>query len=244
MDSINYARRLQRALLPSLSEIHRHLPDCFVLYCPKDIVAGDFYWMYASGDVIFIASADCTGHGVPGALVSVVCSNALNRTVKEFGLRDTGKILDKVTELVLETFEKSGEEIRDGMDISLLSVNKATKVIQWSGANTPLWIVRGTELTELKADKQHIGKNEQRLSFATHTLPLTKDETFYLNTDGYSDQFGLKNTKLMKKKFKEILLSIQDKTLSEQKTFLEDHHNQWKGNMEQTDDVTVLGLRL
>src|ERR1017187_9289474 len=163
--------------------------------------------MYEAGETVLIASADCTGHGVPGALVSVVCSNALNRTVKEFNLSETGRILDKVTELVLETFEKSGEEIKDGMDISLLSINRTTNQVQWSGANNPLWIVQGKELTEIKADKQPIGKSEDRHPFTTHILPLTAGQTFYLITDGYADQFSDNDKKLMKKKFKEILLS-------------------------------------
>ena len=122
IDSITYAKRLQEAILPPLDFVKKHLPDSFILYKPKDIVAGDFYWMEVMDGIIFIAAADCTGHGVPGAMVSVVCSNALNRTVKEFGLRDTGKILDKVTELVLETFEKSDKDVKDGMDISLMTI--------------------------------------------------------------------------------------------------------------------------
>ncbi len=244
VDSINYARRLQQAILPSFSEIQNHFPDSFILYHPKDIVAGDFYWMYVTSDSVFIAAADCTGHGVPGALVSVVCSNALNRTVNEFGLRDTGRILDKVTELVLETFEKSGDEIKDGMDISLLCLSKKDNKAQWSGANTPLWIIKRNELTEIKADKQPIGKSEERKPFSTIDLSLTSGDTIYLITDGYSDQFGHTNKKLMKKKFKEILLSIQDKSMSQQKYFLDQQHNNWKGKMEQTDDVTVIGIKI
>jgi serine phosphatase RsbU (regulator of sigma subunit) len=244
VDSITYAKRLQHAILPPLTQIHHHLPDSFLLYRPKDIVAGDFYWMHTSGDSVLIAAADCTGHGVPGALVSIVCSNALNRTVKEFGLSDTGKILDKVTELVLETFELSGEEINDGMDISLLAINRNSGKIQWSGANNPLWIVRGAELSEIKADKQPIGKSEDRTPFKTHALELVKGESFYLITDGYADQFGPDDKKMMKKRFKELILSVQDKTMQEQETILDEHHVSWKGGMEQTDDVTVIGIRI
>jgi ligand-binding sensor domain-containing protein/serine phosphatase RsbU (regulator of sigma subunit) len=243
IDSINYAKRLQQAILPPLKLIAEHLPESFVLYRPKDIVAGDFYWLHTAGDVVYIAVADCTGHGVPGAMVSIVCSNALNRTVNEFGLRDTGKILDKVTELVVATFEKSGEEIKDGMDISLLSFDKSAKRASWSGANNPLWIFKGTELTEIKADKQPIGKSENRKPFTTHQIELTGEETIYLITDGYADQFGKQNKKLMKKKFKEILASIQSKTMKEQHTFLDHHHTNWMGSLEQTDDVTIIGIR-
>ncbi|HEY4798277.1 MAG TPA: tetratricopeptide repeat protein, partial [Bacteroidia bacterium] len=151
IDSITYAKRLQQAILPPMHFVKKHLPYSFILYKPKDIVAGDFYWMEEKDNIVFIAAADCTGHGVPGAMVSVVCCNALNRTVKEFGLRDTGKILDKVTELVLETFEKSGEDVKDGMDISLLSFNLMTKEIYWTGANNALWYIQDKEVIEITA---------------------------------------------------------------------------------------------
>ncbi|MGP8217290.1 MAG: tetratricopeptide repeat protein, partial [Bacteroidia bacterium] len=144
LDSIMYAKRLQDAILPPLSLIKQYFPESFVLYKPKDIVAGDFYWMEKTGDTILIAAADCTGHGVPGALVSVVCSNALNRTVKEFKIIEPGKILDKVRELVLETFEKSESNVQDGMDISLASLtpSKGGIQIQWAGAFNTLWYIQ------------------------------------------------------------------------------------------------------
>jgi hypothetical protein len=141
IDSINYAKRLQEAILPPLEEIKEHLPDSFILYKPKDIVAGDFYFADHKGDHFFIAAADCTGHGVPGALVSVVCSNALNRAVIELELTDPGKILDKVTELVCGTFKKSHNVVNDGMDISLCAFNLKTKEVSWAGANNPLWYI-------------------------------------------------------------------------------------------------------
>jgi serine phosphatase RsbU (regulator of sigma subunit) len=244
VDSITYAKRLQEAILPSLTLIHQHLPQSFVMYRPKDIVAGDFYWMHTEGDTIWIAAADCTGHGVPGALVSIVCSNAMNRAVKEFGLKDTGAILDKVTELVLETFEKGGHEIKDGMDISLLSINRTSRQVNWSGAHNPLWIVKDGNLTEIKANKQPIGKSEHSIPFSTHTFPMEDGMTLYLITDGYADQFGMQDKKLMKKKFKELVLSIQNQSIAEQGRFLNEHHDTWKGEMAQTDDVTVIGIML
>ena len=137
-ESITYAKRLQEAILPPLEFINAHLENSFVYYKPKDIVAGDFYWAEKVGEKFFIAAADSTGHGVPGAMVSVVCSNALNRSIKEFQLTDTGKILDKTRDLVLETFEKSTSEVKDGMDISLLCIDSKNKTIFWSGANNPL----------------------------------------------------------------------------------------------------------
>lgn len=244
VDSITYAQRLQRAILPSDEEIKKHLPNSFLLYLPKDIVAGDFYWMEHLDNTVYIAAADSTGHGVPGAMVSVVCSNALNRAVKEFSLRDTGKILDKTRELVLETFAKSSKEVKDGMDISLLAIESNRQKIYWSGAYNPLWYIENGELIEIKADKQAIGRSENPSPFTLHTIKCKPNTTFYLITDGYADQFGLGDKKFMKKKFKELLLSMQDRTLEEQGRLLEEHHVKWKGNMEQTDDVTVIGIKV
>jgi serine phosphatase RsbU (regulator of sigma subunit) len=196
------------------------------------------------GDTIFIAAADCTGHGVPGAMVSIVCCNALNRTVKEFGLRDTGKILDKVTELVLETFEKSGEDVKDGMDISLMAINKTTKEVRWSGANNALWYTAGDEVIEIKADKQPIGKHDNRKPFTSHHIACDPNTIFYLYTDGYADQFGGEKGKKFKyKQLEEILLANSQQPLQEQKEILDHAFKKWKGNLEQVDDVCIIGIR-
>jgi len=263
VDSITYAKRIQDAILPPIELIKEKLPNTFVLYKPKDIVAGDFYWMEsiiskdASGkesECVLIAAADCTGHGVPGAMVSVVCSNALNRAVKEFHLSDTGLILDKVTDLVLETFEKSATEVKDGMDISLLSINKHTGQIKWSGANNPLWYfetsvsssgVENKELKEITADKQPIGKSDHRKPFTTHTIEYKAGNTFYLFTDGYADQFGgPKGKKFKYKQFQEALSTLLNKSPLEQQEALNNGFESWKGNLEQVDDVSVIGIRL
>lgn len=245
IDSITYAKRLQQAILPPTELIKRYLPESFVLYKPKDIVAGDFYWMEIIDDIVFIAAADCTGHGVPGAMISVVCSNALNRTVKEFNLRDTGKILDKVTDLVLETFEKSGEQIKDGMDISFLSYNKTTKQIQWSGANNPLWYIQNGSINEITADKQPIGKYDNRKPFTTNNIKHSDNSVFYLFTDGLPDQFGgPKGKKFRYKRFENNLSDIRKLPMEEQQTILEKAFQDWKGNLEQVDDVTVIGIKI
>ncbi len=247
IDSITYAKRLQQAILPSTAEIKKHLPDNFIYYKPKDIIAGDFYWMEYLDETIFIAVADSTGHGVPGAMVSVVCSNALNRSVKEFGLRDTGKILDKTRELVLETFEKSGEEIKDGMDISLLAINKNKQQAFWSGANNKLWYIkRGTQkMIEVKADKQSIGKTDNPKAFTTHKLNLEKGDTIYLMTDGYHDQFGgLKGKKYKSKQLETLLITNNTKMLEEQKDILHKSFETWKDALEQVDDVTIVGIKI
>jgi tetratricopeptide (TPR) repeat protein len=247
IDSITYAKRLQQAILPSLSAVKEQLPNSFVYYQPKDIVAGDFYWMHTTKEAVYIVAADCTGHGVPGAMVSVVCSNALNRAVNEFNLTNTGLILDKTRELVIETFEKSDAEVKDGMDISLIRIENIKgeqKQVQWSGANNSLWYISNNELIEVKADKQPIGKYSEAKPFTTNNFTFNAPVTFYLFSDGYADQFSPDDKKLMKKKFKDIVLSIQNLSMAEQKNYLEKYHNDWKANMEQTDDVLVIGVRV
>lgn len=247
IDSITYAKRLQQAILPSDAEIKKYLPDTFIYYKPKDIVAGDFYWMEHVDSATFMAAADSTGHGVPGAMVSVVCSNALNRAIKEFGLRDTGRILDKTRELVLETFEKSGEEIKDGMDISLIRIKKnlESTEVQWSGANNALLYISDHKLTEVKADKQPIGQTDNPKPFTANNIELQKGDIVYLMTDGYPDQFGGEKGKKFKyKQLEDNLLANGDKPMDEQKSRLAQSFDAWKGSLEQVDDVTIIGIRL
>jgi len=248
IDSITYAKRLQDAILPPVSLIRQFFPETFVLYLPKDIVAGDFYWMETSGDRLFIAAADCTGHGVPGAMVSVVCANALERTVNEFGIRETGKILDKTRELVLGTFGKSNEMVNDGMDISLLSLSLnplSPGNVMWSGANNPLWIIRDGELTEHAPDKQPIGRFEHARPFTTETFELQKGDMLYIFTDGYADQFGgPKGKKFKYSNLKSKLKEIAALTATEQQTELEKTISEWRGSIEQLDDICIIGIRI
>lgn len=258
LDSITYARRIQEAILPPERYWREHLPESFVLYLPKDIVAGDFYWMERRGDLLLLAAADCTGHGVPGAMVSVVCSNALKQAVKEFGLTDPGHILDKARELVLETFARSGEEIRDGMDISLCCLDTRTLALQWAGANNPLWIVSRSApdhlpvLSEIKADKQPIGKYSEEKPFTTHHIQLKPGEQVYLFTDGYADQFGgateqdraRGGKKFKYKALKELLLLLADEAPAVQQAGLLTALRQWQGGLEQVDDVCIIGIRV
>ena len=250
LDSITYAKRLQQAILPSLSDIKKLLPDSFLLYQPKDIVAGDFYWMEHLNGITFIAAADSTGHGVPGAMVSVVCSNALNRTVKEFKITEPGKILDKVRELVIETFEKSKSEVKDGMDISLAAIHQNSDsqgyIVEWAGANNPLWYFTNNVINEITADKQPIGNTDNPKPFTTHKLQLSKGDIIYLFTDGYADQFGgPKGKKFKYKQFQELLIATNSNTnLSETEKVLYDTFTNWKGNLEQVDDVCIIGIRV
>jgi len=245
-DSINYAKRIQEAILPTRERFKSVLPDSFILFKPKDIVSGDFYWMSEKNDLIFVAAGDCTGHGVPGAMVSVVCSNALNRAVKEFGITDPGKILDKVRDLVIETFEKSEkEDIKDGMDISLCTINTKNKEVKWAGANNPLWFIQGQEIKEITADKQPIGNSDNPKPFTTHTVKLTQGDEIYLFTDGYADQFGgPKGKKFKYKQLEQKVLEGRSLNMLVQRDNLNTTFESWKGNLEQIDDVLIIGIRV
>lgn len=316
LDSINYAKRIQSAILPSNKVVKEYLKDSFIIYKPKDIVAGDFYWMESvslrhsglapeslknksaviqneiagqasNNDIILFAAADCTGHGVPGAMVSVICNNGLNRSVREYGITDPGKILDKTREIVIQEFEKSEDDVKDGMDIALCSLkfeveklqntkNKTVATLQYAGANNPLWIVRPVrhcgieepvlneieveyqdkqvagqasnndyELIEIKADKQPIGKYAEPEPYITHTIELEKGDTIYIFSDGYADQFGgEKGKKFKASNFKKLILSIQNQSLEQQKETINNTFEDWKGGLEQLDDVCVIGVRL
>jgi tetratricopeptide (TPR) repeat protein len=251
LDSISYAKRLQEAILPPMAEVNKFLPESFLLYRPKDIVAGDFYWMHVvettTGTTTLFAVADSTGHGVPGALVSVVCSNALNRSVNEFGLSDPGKILDKTRELVLETFEKSEKDVKDGMDISLVAIHSSPSGahINWAGANNPLWYISNNTLHEIKGDKQPVGKTEHQRPFTTHTIDLQQGDLIYLFTDGYADQFGGEKGKKYKyKALSDFLVRHSKLEMTQQQKMLNEEFISWLGNLEQVDDVCIAGIRI
>ena len=269
LDSINYAKRIQSAILPPNKIVKEYLPNSFILYKPKDIVAGDFYWMETVsslegglkvGDhhpsnspqrenLVLFAAADCTGHGVPGAMVSVICHNALNRSVREHNLADPGKILDKTREIIIREFEKSEEEVKDGMDIALcaLKLQTTTAILQYAGAHNPLWIIRkgAEEIEEIKADKQPIGKFDHPQPHTTHNVKLNKGDSFYIFSDGYADQFGgEKGKKFKTANLKKLLLSIQHETIEKQKELIDRAFENWKGNLEQLDDVCVIGVKI
>jgi serine phosphatase RsbU (regulator of sigma subunit) len=244
-DSISYAKRIQNAILPPLKLVRGYMPDSFILYQPKDIVAGDFYWMEGVNNLIIFAAADCTGHGVPGAMVSVVCHNAMNRAVREFMLVEPDEILNKTREIVLETFEKSDEQVNDGMDIALCTINTETNKLSFAGANNSLYFIRGGELSEIKPDKQPIGKYDEAKSFTKHEIDLEKGDVIYTFSDGYPDQFGgPKGKKFMYKPFRKLLLSIHEKPMEEQHALLSDAFQEWRGEIEQIDDVCVIGVRI
>lgn len=244
IDSIEYAKLIQRALLPDLKTFNTHFPKSFIYYQPKDIVAGDFYWMEEKNDAVWFAVGDCTGHGVPGAMVSVMCINALNTALETKNPSTTGQLLDAVRELVVNTFQKAGQNVKDGMDISLIRYDKKEHSIQWSGANNPLWIFNQEECEVITADKQPIGAYDDAKPFTTHTLEHIAGKSIVLFTDGYADQFGgPKNKKFKYATFKALLqenIEQQPEIQLERikKTFLE-----WKGLNEQTDDVCLSVLQ-
>jgi len=242
-DSIAYAKRIQSAILPPDKIVKEYLKQSFILYKPKDIVAGDFYWMEHKEEKILFAAADCTGHGVPGAMVSVVCNNALNRSVREHGLTDPAEILNKTRDIVVEEFEKSDEDVKDGMDIALCSLEG--NILKYAGAHNPLLIIRKGELIETKADKQPIGKSDNPKPYTTHEFEVVKGDSIYIFSDGYVDQFGgQKGKKFKVRAFRDLLLSIQEKSMEEQKMIIDDTFETWRGNLEQIDDVCVIGVRV
>jgi len=243
VSSIEYALRIQKAILPPQAKVAELMPDSFILYQPKDIVAGDFYWIEKEGSQLYFAAADCTGHGVPGAMVSVVCSAALNKSLKELNLRKPGEILDATANLVTEQFSNSDEEVKDGMDIALCVLDG--KKLSYAGANNPLWICREGEIIEVKANKQPIGEFEKRVNFDTHEIDLIENDVVYVFSDGYPDQFGGEKGKKMKTKaFKQILKEIFHLPMVEQKKVLYDKFEFWRGELEQVDDVCIIGLKI
>ena len=245
LDSINYAKRIQNAILPPDLLVKEYLASSFIHYKPKDIVAGDFYWMEPTKEGVIFAAADCTGHGVPGAMVSVVCNNGLNRSVREYGLTDPGKVLDKTREIVIQEFEKSEDEVKDGMDIALCKLNGNS--LEFAGAHNPLWIIRkgASEIEEIKANKQPIGKFLEPLPYTTHKVELNKGDSIYIFSDGYLDQFGGdKGKKFKTANFKKLLISIQGETMENQKKILDQTFEDWRGSLEQLDDVCVIGVKI
>ncbi|MBI3134767.1 MAG: tetratricopeptide repeat protein [Bacteroidetes bacterium] len=248
LSSIEYAKRIQTAILPPDKLVKEYFNDSFIFYRPKDIVAGDFYWMDKFKDVLLFGVADCTGHGVPGAMVSVVCHNALNRAVREFGYTRPGEILDQTRTLIAEQFSKSEENVRDGMDIALVALKflpDKSAVLEYSGANNPLWIIRGNEITELKPMKQPVGKHEYMTPFETTTFNLLTGDVLYLFSDGYSDQFGGQAGKKFKSgSLRKLLIEVSQKPMGEQRKEIEKVFDTWKGELEQIDDICVIGVRI
>lgn len=244
-DSITYAKRIQDTILPQTSNINDLFSECFVLYNPRDIVSGDFYWVERQDDWIVFAAADCTGHGVPGAMVSIMCSNLLRKAIVEEKIDDPAKALDLVSDLLLERMNVNNEKVDDGMDISLCYWNPKTNQLKFAGAHNPLYLIRNQELLITKGDKQPIGYFEDRVPFTCHELEVKEGDQIILFSDGLKDQFGgPKNKKYSTKRFKNILTENASLPLEVQEENLQISFQNWKGNEEQVDDVCVFSVKL
>lgn len=246
IESITYAKRIQNTILPSAEELTHLLPAVFILYKPKDIVSGDFYFAHEKNESIIFGVADCTGHGVPGSLVSMVGYNALMKAINENKLLKPGEILDNVSLQLEEIFSKKvGSEIRDGMDIALCRLDKANMLLEYAGANNPLILIRENQLIEFKPNKQPVGFYEFKKTFDNHVIELKENDFIYLFSDGFADQFGGENEKKFKaSRFKELLLSIQSESMDAQQRMLNETFETWKAGIEQVDDVTIMGIKI
>ncbi len=247
-DSIEYAKQIQDAILPSDERIHQGLKDAFVLFKPRDRVSGDFYWYHEVGDQVFAAAADCTGHGVPGAFVSMVCQGLLNKIVIEDQVLEPGEILRRAHAGVLSSFKnkQSVGQANDGMDIALTVWDKANKKLHFAGAMNPCFVVRGEQLIELEANRRGIGGvAEENYPFSSQSIDLENGDMVYLFSDGYKDQFGgPKGKKFMISRFKKLLISVSEKEAAEQYALLENEFYEWRGDSEQIDDVLLMGYRI
>ncbi len=248
LDSIHYAKRIQQAMLTSESYFNDHLKaDCFIFYKPKDIVSGDFYWAIAQNHKFYIATSDCTGHGVPGAFMSLLNINFLNENVVERGIYDPAKILNEQRKEIINALNPKGtENSKDGMDCVLCAFDLENHKLDFAGANNPVWLIRDNKLIEYKGDKMPVGKhNRDQESFNLKTIDLQKGDVIYTLTDGFSDQFGGPNgKKFMSKNLKALLLTNAHLPMTEQKILLETTFKNWVGNLEQVDDVTLIGVRI
>lgn len=250
-DSINYARRIQNAILPDIDEIYKKLKQSFILYRPKDIVSGDFYYYAEAKKKIIIAAADCTGHGVPGAFMSMIGNDALNEIIVGKGIVTPGEILSKLHDSVRIALKQdtSKTETSDGMDVALCAIDLSTNSIEYAGALRNLYICRkgSDELEIIEANKQSIGglKSDEKKEFANQKIQLSAGDSFYMFSDGYADQFGGKEgKKFMMKRMKDLILSIKNKNMKEQEIALNEAIDRWKGDREQVDDILIIGIRL
>ncbi|MGE0078562.1 MAG: PP2C family protein-serine/threonine phosphatase [Bacteroidales bacterium] len=246
--SISYARRIQTAVMPSKEIADNILKDYFILLKPRDIVSGDFFWMAQKNGKIIVTAADCTGHGVPGAFMSLLGITLLTEIVKNIEDIHPHIILNKLRVNIKRTLSQAGREheAKDGMDIALSIIDTQTNKLSFAGAYNPLYLVRNSELTEYKGDKMPVGIHiNEKESFTLHEIPLQKGDCIYMFSDGYIDQFGgADNRKFMSKNFKQLLVDVSTKGMEEQKIILDDTIDQWIGPHDQLDDILVMGIRI
>jgi serine phosphatase RsbU (regulator of sigma subunit) len=247
-DSINYARRIQESLLASEETMKKFLPEFFIFFKPRDIVSGDFWWITKKEDHIFLCVADCTGHGVPGAFMSLLGISFLNEAVVEKGIYKPNEIFDHVRTRIISSLgsEKTASGNSDGMDGVLCRIDQANRKITFAGANNPLWIIRNGQLIEFRPDKMPVGKHHgEQLPFTLQEVELSKNDIVYLLSDGYADQFGGEHGKKFKyKPLQNLLLEIHHLPMEKQQEILDANFQKWKGNLEQVDDVLLIGFKL
>jgi serine phosphatase RsbU (regulator of sigma subunit) len=265
-DSINYAKRIQEAILPAIDLKNKLFPEAFVLFQPRDIVSGDFYWFTEKNGKRLIAAVDCTGHGVPGAFMSMIGNAFLNQIVNEKGITKPSDILNQLRELIIAALKQTGAEgeNQDGMDISLLSFDTINNIVEFAGANNPVWIIKATGnkvpiaigegpgensspiLEEVKGDKQPIGiYTGPAKPFTNHAIKINAGDVLYISTDGFADQMGGSTGKKFRyKTFKDQVTSMVHLSMKEQENALRKIINEWKGGYDQTDDILVIGIRV
>jgi serine phosphatase RsbU (regulator of sigma subunit) len=245
--SINYARRIQSALLPTEQKIRELLPENFILYKPRDIVSGDFYWISEVDDKVILAVADCTGHGVPGAFMSVAGDAYLNNIVNNEGEIMPSKILEKLHQHISTALKQTQNENKDGMDIAICSIDMKNKIMEFAGAKIPITYIQNNKLFHIKGDKMPIGGNyyDYYHTYHNHIIDIKDETIFYLFTDGYQDQFGgNENKKFMIKRLKEMVYENHLRPLSEQADLLNMELEEWMGENEQIDDILLIGCKI
>jgi len=246
-DSIHYASRIQSALLPSDEFAKSVLDSYFILFKPRDIVSGDYYWLTQIHNKTIVVAADCTGHGVPGAFMSMLGVSFFNEIVNTMSNLQANRILNRMRNYVKKTLYQRGEddEAKDGMDLALCIIDKKKKKLQYAGAYNSLYYIRDGELNQIKADRMPIGVHVvEKDSFTNHQIDLEPDDIFYIFSDGYVDQFGgEKGSKFKSKPFKRLLMKIHEEPIEEQKEILESELDDWKGDYSQVDDIIVIGFK-
>lgn len=247
-DSINYAKRIQEAMMPSRNIFNKLLPESFVLYKPKDIVSGDFYWINENNGKIFVAAVDCTGHGVPGAFMSIIGFELFRKITNIQGIEEPGEIMNMLNKSFGDIFrDVENFSLKDGMDIAFCVIDKKKSIVEYAGAFNPLYIVRDDKISEVKGDRFSVGIDEELIhnqTFTNHMVGLEKEDVLYLFTDGYADQFGGQDGKKFKyRRFRHLLLNIHKLPMEEQRELLDKTIEDWRGEFEQIDDILVIGIK-
>ncbi len=244
--SFDYAKRIQSTVLPTNEVFENLFAENFIFFKPRDIVSGDFYWVSQKENKIILTASDCTGHGVPGSLMSMLGITMLHEIVNEKDVTQSDEILNELRVSIARTLKQEGKpgEQKDGMDMVLLIYDRATRELEFSGANNPMYIIRDGEMIEYKGDNMPVAYYDNMTPFTRHTIQMKQGDRVYLFSDGFPDQFGgPKGKKFKYKPFKELLLEVHERSMEEQERILKMVFDEWKGNLDQIDDVLVMGLR-